>query len=119
VAGTLERLLPSRRPRGDGSKGCARCGTCCRAFGGHLHASRRDLERWRRLGRDDLLRRVSGIGWIWIDPAKGILERSCPFLEVLGPESTACAIEDVKPDMCRDYPTVAHGRRCPRGVFVG
>lgn len=99
-------------------KRCRSCGRCCEAFGGHLQASRADLERWRRLGREDLLRRVSPIGWIWIDPATGALEPSCPFLERTGPTTARCAIHEIKPDICRDYPTLAHGRRCLSGVFL-
>jgi Fe-S-cluster containining protein len=98
---------------------CVRCGRCCEAFGGHLNASRADLARWRRLGREDLLRRVSAIGWIWIDPETGLLEKACPFLERVGPGRRICAINDVKPDMCRDYPTLAHGRQCLRDGFLG
>ena len=104
-------------PRAGG--GCLRCGRCCDSFGGHLRASRRDLERWRALGREDLLARVEpATGWLWIDPATGRLEPACPFLERTGPDAARCAIQDVKPDLCRDYPTLAHGWRCPRGVFL-
>ena len=97
---------------------CLCCGRCCESFGGHLQASSSDLERWRRLGREDLLARVSSIGWLWIDPRTGKLEDDCPFLERTGPETALCAIQDVKPDICRDYPTLAHGRQCLRGVFL-
>jgi Fe-S-cluster containining protein len=57
-------------------------------------------------------------GWIWLDPETGGLEERCPFLTATGPTTTLCAIHDVKPDICRDYPTLAHGRRCLRGVFL-
>ena len=50
-------------PRVEGHR-CLCCGRCCESFGGHLNASRPDLARWRRLGRTDLLRRVSAVGWI-------------------------------------------------------
>lgn len=118
---SLERLL--RLDRGTAkpahaTRTCLCCGACCENFGGHLSASRADLERWRRLGREDLLRRVSAIGWLWMDPDRGVLEERCPFLQRTGPESAICTIYDVKPDMCRDYPTLAHGRRCLRGVFL-
>lgn len=100
-------------------RGCLRCGACCEAFGAHLHASKADVERWTRLGREDLLRRVGRrSGWIWLDPETGSLEKTCPFLETVGPDARGCGIHDVKPDMCRDYPTLAHGRRCLRGVFL-
>ncbi len=100
-------------------RGCLQCGQCCEAFGGHLPASRADLERWRRLGREDLLARVSPAGYLWIDPSTGHIETACPHLRRSGPQRATCAINDVKPDTCRDYPTLAHGRRCPRGVFLG
>ncbi len=110
-----ENALPEAQPQ----RVCLCCGQCCESFGGHLQASQRDLERWRELGREDLLRRVSSIGWIWINPDTGTLEDRCPFLRRTGPETQACAIHDVKPDICRDYPTLAHGRQCLRGVFLG
>lgn len=108
-----ENALPEPRPQ------CLCCGECCESFGGHLHASERDLERWRALGRDDLLGRVSSIGWIWMNPVTGALEDECPFLTRTGPETQVCAIQDLKPDICRDYPTLAHGKQCLRGVFLG
>lgn len=107
-----ENALPDPAPR------CLCCGRCCEAFGGHLEASEADLERWRRLGREDLLRRVSAIGWIWMNPETGELEPTCPFLERTGPETAICSIQELKPDICRSYPTVAHGRQCLRGVFL-
>ncbi len=67
-------------PAGAPARACLRCGRCCEAFGGHLNASRADLDRWRRLGREDLLRRVSAIGWIWIDPETGLVEKTCRSL---------------------------------------
>jgi len=29
-----------------------------------------------------------------------------------------CSISDTKPDICRDYPTMAHGFRYLSGVFL-
>lgn len=105
-------------PRPKVPRQCLCCGQCCEAFGGHLEASQADLDRWRRLGREDLLRRVSGIGWIWIDPETGTLEDDCPFLERVSPERAICSIQEIKPDICRAYPTIAHGNACLRGVFL-
>jgi Fe-S-cluster containining protein len=99
-------------------RGCLQCGRCCDAFGGHLQATRGDLERWRRLGREDLLARVSPAGFLWIQPETGHIETACPFLRRTGPDRATCEINDVKPDTCRDFPTLAHGRRCLRGVFL-
>ncbi len=105
-------------PQEEGKPGCLACGECCKAFGGHLNASRTDLERWRLLGREDILSRVIGRGWIWVDPDTKKPEAMCPFLEKTGPENSICAIYDIRPDICRDYPTLAHGRRCLRGGFL-
>lgn len=96
--------------------GCRACGACCEHFGGHLQASRSDLARWRAQGRVDLLGRVNRLGWLWVDPETGRPERRCPFLVRTAPESARCAIHDTKPDMCRAYPTLAHERRCVRGL---
>lgn len=93
---------------------CACCGACCKAFGGHLQASRHDIERWQKEGRDDLLARVSSVGFLWINPETGALEESCPYLERVDTDSAYCGINETKPAICRDYPTLAHGRRCIR-----
>jgi Fe-S-cluster containining protein len=118
--GRLRAWWRSRRAeRADAARTCLQCGRCCEAFGGHLHASDADLDRWRALGRADLLARVGEVSrWIWLEPGSGRLEERCPFLERTGPETARCAIHDVKPDICRAYPTLAHGRRCLRGVFL-
>lgn len=97
---------------------CLCCGECCESFGGHLNASSADLERWRSQGREDLLRRVNRLGWIWVDPETGRLEERCPFILRLDGDTAICGIQQTKPDICRDYPTLAHGRRCLHGRFL-
>ena len=97
---------------------CACCGHCCESFGGHLRASEQDLKRWRSEGRDDLLSRVNRLGWIWVDPQTKQLEDPCPFIDWSSDHKGLCRINDTKPDMCRDYPTLAHGHRCLSGVFL-
>lgn len=109
-------LRRGRSRRETGQRGCRACGRCCELFGGHLRASRSDLERWQRLGRADLLGRVNRLGWIWIDPQTGRQSEQCPFLQPTGPQTAGCTIHEIKPDMCRAYPTLAHSRRCVRGV---
>jgi len=97
---------------------CLCCGQCCESFGGHLHASEHDKQRWQKEGRDDLLARVNRLGWIWVDPdTKERLDR-CPFIQETPEQLKICVIQDTKPDICRDYPTLAHGKRCLRGVFL-
>lgn len=97
---------------------CLCCGECCKAFGGHLHTSKRDLERWQSEGRSDLLDRVNRLGWIWVDPQTKQLEDPCPFIEQTGPQTAICSIYETRPDICRDYPTLAHSHRCLRGGFL-
>ena len=116
---TLKDLLcPTSSSSGRRESSCICCGRCCEQFGGHLNASARDLERWKQEGRDDLLRRVIRLGWIWVDPKSGRLEDPCPFIERTNDNRGLCGINDTKPDICRDYPTVAHGYRCLSGVFL-
>lgn len=98
---------------------CLQCGQCCKAFGWHLRCSDQDLARWRARGRDDLLARVNHLGWIWVDPHSKQPVAPCPFIDRIDPEHFRCAIYEDRPDMCRDYPTLAHGKRCLRGVFLG
>lgn len=100
------------------STGCACCGRCCELFGGHLNATVQDLERWRNEGRNDLLLRVNRLGWIWVDPITKQMIDPCPFIERASDNRALCRINDTKPDMCRAYPTLAHGRRCLSGVFL-
>jgi len=104
--------------RKTGESRCACCGNCCEAFGGHLNASKHDLERWQREGREDLLSRVNRLGWIWVDPETRSREDRCPFILKIDAERSVCSINETKPAMCRAYPTLAHGRRCLRGVFL-
>jgi Fe-S-cluster containining protein len=101
-----------------GESRCACCGNCCEAFGGHLNASKYDLERWRNEKRDDLLSRVNRLGWIWVDPVTKDLKERCPYILKIDAERSICSINDTKPAMCRAYPTLAHGRRCLRGVHL-
>lgn len=70
------------------------------------------------MGREDLLVRVNRLGWIWTDPQTGKPEPRCPFLLRTGPDAAHCAIHEIKPDICRAYPTLAHGRRCLRGGYL-
>lgn len=108
----------THHPISEAEKGCFSCGRCCESFGGHLHASERDLKRWRDQGREDLLSRVNRLNWIWVDPQTKQLLDPCPFLQRIAPDRQICSINDTKPDICRDYPTLAHGHRCLTGVFL-
>lgn len=110
-----QKIQPNKQM---GRRGCRSCGHCCELFGGYLHASSCDIERWRRLGRDDLLAMVNSTGWIWIHPDRSTRGERCPFLKRLDSDHAICAIHDIKPDICRDYPSLDHGRHCVRGFYI-
>lgn len=97
---------------------CLGCGDCCRAFSWHLKASERDLERWRKLGRDDLLARVNRLGWLWYDPQTKERLSVCPYLIETAPDKAHCGIHEIKPDICRAYPPVSQYRTCLKGTFL-
>ncbi|TYO98261.1 putative zinc- or iron-chelating protein [Geothermobacter ehrlichii] len=97
---------------------CLACGDCCRRFSWHLHASPRDIRRWRQAGRDDILAHVHELGMLWFDPDSGERLECCPFLVADGPDRAICGIHEVKPDICRAYPTLEHNRSCLKGTFL-
>ncbi|GAB4300101.1 MAG: hypothetical protein Fur0034_12450 [Desulfuromonadia bacterium] len=106
-----DRLQKLLKLLGDDEHKCRMCGRCCEVFGGHLHAYESDIQRWRRQGREDLLAMVNHLGWIWCDPETGALLDRCPFIQRLG-DLSLCGINDTKPQICRDYPPMEHGKRC-------
>jgi Fe-S-cluster containining protein len=113
----LRSLLQSRRqPKPPPT--CLQCGECCELYGWHLHASSRDLKRWQEHGRQDLVDSTNELGWIWVDPVTKARVEPCPHIDRSDPEHVRCGIHEIKPDICRDYPTLAHGKRCLRGVFL-
>jgi Fe-S-cluster containining protein len=110
--------LLENKPAEKAPPACRQCGQCCESFGGHLQASPHDLARWRAQGRHDLIDRTNRLGWIWVDPGTKQLVSPCPHLDRSDPEQSHCKIYDVRPDICRAYPTLAHGKRCLGGVFL-
>ncbi|NIQ94442.1 MAG: YkgJ family cysteine cluster protein [Desulfuromonadales bacterium] len=112
MTGRLKELLTTPKDN------CLACGECCRQFSWHLKASENDLERWRRLGRNDLLERVNRLGWIWVDPVTAERLPVCPFLEEIEPDTAICSIHAIKPDICRAYPTAEQYGQCLRGLQV-
>ncbi|MFO7753619.1 MAG: YkgJ family cysteine cluster protein [Desulfobacteraceae bacterium] len=99
---------------------CARCGGCCRDLGFSDQCFETDVQRWRALGRDDIIARVgcsqgkdgAAKYRIWIDPESGTLSEICPWLsESEKGGQYYCRIQDIKPDICREYPfTRKHAR---------
>lgn len=93
---------------------CQHCGRCCT----HLDYSRsltpEDITLWKQAGRHDILARVGrdpddGGSIIWVHPETGECELPCPFLSSRNGQNR-CAIHDLKPATCREYPaTKKHG----------
>lgn len=94
------------------TKPCSRCGKCCTHAGymGSLSATPEDVKRWRREGRDDILRFVAIIGSgknpsadLWVTP-DGIEKLRCPFVRKDPNKPTyRCTIYETRPEVCRDY----------------
>jgi Fe-S-cluster containining protein len=93
---------------------CRQCGLCCRTLDYHDEIKASDVKRWQALGRDDILHWVGTIRYkgeiktyqIWVDPATNRFVEGCPFLQYDSSRNTwNCGIHDVKPDICRQYPT--------------
>lgn len=81
---------------------CHRCGMCCIILWGSFEATQNDLKRWRREGRDDILKHVT----MRTDGASEWGEfttKACPFLRKLDGKYL-CSIHETKPEHCRNYP---------------
>lgn len=88
---------------------CTRCGKCClkKDYMLSLSATAKDVVRWRKEGRDDILRYVDHVNMgfydLWFDNGKE-LDR-CPFLRKdRGAASYRCTIHNTRPEVCRSYP---------------
>lgn len=88
---------------------CNQCGRCCLKYGGGAGlgmASSDDLLIWE-LERPDILDYVysADLPDIWIDPVIGEEMDSCPWLKGnCDNKIYSCAIDDVRPTVCRNYP---------------
>jgi Fe-S-cluster containining protein len=112
----VTRAKRRRGPTAETANHCRACGLCCELYGDALAAEESDLSRWRREGREDLLRRVGEGGSLWNDPVSGDPLPACPFLRYTDAGGALCSIHETKPDMCRDYPGDGHGTRCAAGL---
>lgn len=91
---------------------CRQCGRCCRTLDYHNEITPEDVQRWRDLGRKEILdwvgvNKVKGQPTyrIWIHPASGKLASPCPFLKVHSSSNrVSCRIHESKPAICRSYP---------------
>jgi Fe-S-cluster containining protein len=77
-----------------------------------LQATGEDVKRWRREGRDDILRFVAVLGrddddpWgdLWIDDDNGVERARCPFVRKLpNRDQYTCTIYETRPEVCRQY----------------
>ena len=99
---------------------CRQCGACCADLGYENDCTQEDYLMWQGLGRQDILERVMKVEGtetptqyrIWMDPASRELTPSCPWLFLtLGSTKAICLIQEVKPEVCRQYPfTRKHAR---------
>jgi hypothetical protein len=101
---------------------CKQCGRCCLYLDGfETTCSQRDIARWERNGRYDILAWVETYNFaaglpvheIWIHPRTGNNVTRCPWLRKLpGDDRYACRINALKPDRCRNWQpdSVPHAR---------
>ncbi len=92
---------------------CRQCGDCCRRLDFRHQVTEDDVDRWRLLGRDDILAWVredrgsdgEPVYGVWREPGTARYAEICPWLKnVPGTVKWICAIHDVKPEICRQYP---------------
>lgn len=92
---------------------CSQCGDCCRNLAFHDDCTEHDYYRWQRLGLAHILARVRVLeacgkptGYkIWVEPGTTHLSNVCPWLkEIPGENRWTCLIQDVKPEICTQYP---------------
>ncbi len=93
---------------------CQQCGKCCKGQGGTLSATEEDIKRWRNNDEyefvleyvDHVLLELLGTTDLWFDPEDDGEEMDeCPWFE-----HGVCCIEEVKPDVCRNFPPdLEHG----------
>ena len=107
---------------------CQRCGRCCRAAIELLHgdATTRDVACWIGEGRYDILEWVGpfmipdsedAMFDIWVNLKTQDFVNRCPWLrKQKGADVYGCAIHDVKPAVCREWPSnIERGKKlgCP------
>lgn len=106
---------------------CQRCGRCCMMADRLLKgdASTRDVACWLQAGRYDILSWVGSmivpdedaLFDVWVDPDTHDFADRCPWLrKERGSDLYVCAIYDVRPVGCRQWPAdMAEGQKlgCP------
>jgi len=107
---------------------CKQCGRCCRTAEKLVHgdATIQDIACWIGEGRYDILQWVDpmivpdsedAMFDIWVNPKTHDFVKRCPWLRKRkGSNVYECAIYDVRPAECREWPIdLAEGQRlgCP------
>ena len=92
---------------------CNQCGQCCLSLDYQDQLKEKDVRRWQKLKRSDILEWVGVFKRndekkdyrIWMTPGTRQLAEKCPFLQKEPTENKwTCRIHDVKPGICRQYP---------------
>jgi Fe-S-cluster containining protein len=93
---------------------CRQCGNCCRNLSYHKDCTASDYNRWKMLGRADILDKIKVVYppgsktpeyRIWVTPETGQFYDICPWLVRSGRKGRyACRIQEIKPEYCRQYP---------------
>ena len=92
---------------------CKQCGNCCINIpGAYAHSiDEEDVERWKKNRRNDILKWVISIDYekftihdVWFHPETGDDVSSCPWLEKSDNGKYKCAIHDLRPNYCREWP---------------
>jgi Fe-S-cluster containining protein len=92
---------------------CRQCGHCCRNLDYYDQLTEADCNRWKALGRTDILQKVRRIKRVdgtfvyrmWQRPGTGQPGNACPWLHKIPAQNRwECKIHDVRPGICRQYP---------------
>ncbi len=91
---------------------CRRCGHCCCTLFFRNAGTARDYRRIERAGRPDILVRMAPVRRsgrivscrLWIEPTTGAFSEICPWLIDEADGGHSCAIYDLRPQICREYP---------------
>ena len=92
---------------------CLQCGNCCQRLDYADECTEEDYHRWQNLGCNNILDRVMVLYRkdnkkeykIWMEPDTQTFHKTCPWLEKIPHQNNyRCLIQDVKPEICRDYP---------------
>ncbi len=95
---------------------CKRCGRCCLSTD-HVDLCTKDIERWERAGRRDLISQKMLKEWAYFGSTglfKNRTTHRCPFIrKIRNKKEHYCTIYDLRPLFCRIFPVEqGHGVFC-------